>query len=158
MIATLARAAGLAAVYLLVLTSLAPGDVAMALALGLGIAVWLRPRASSDQVPHPVTVRGAAAMVGRTLYEMAAGSWATARFCVGARAAPGFVEIPREDRTRMEVAAWGVLTGEAPDEIVVDVDEDRDVLIVHVLDASDPDAVRARHHRNHARLRGREEG
>lgn len=156
MIPTLLRAVALTAVYLLVLTSLAPGDIVMGLALGLAVSVWLRPRAPSRAEPHPVTLSGAAAMLGRTLYEMIAGSWATARFCVGSRGAPGFVEIPREDRTRVEVAAWGVLTGEAPDEIVVDVDESRDVLIVHLLDASDPDAVQARHHRNHARLRGRE--
>ena len=157
MISTLVRAAGLAAVYLLVLTSLAPGDVVMGFGLGLVIAVWLGPRASSGGEPHPVTARGAAALLARTLREMIVGSWATARFCLGSGSDPGFVEIPREDRTRVEVAAWGVLTGEAPDEIVVDVDESRDVLIVHVLDASEPDAVRARHHTNHARLRGREE-
>jgi len=40
-----------------------------------------------------------------------------------------------------------VLTGEAPDEVPVDVDEERDVLIVHLVDASDPDAVRDRHRR-----------
>jgi multisubunit Na+/H+ antiporter MnhE subunit len=46
---------------------------------------------------------------------------------------------------------WGVLTGEAPDEIVVDVDVERDVLIVHLVDARDPDAVRARHRRAYER-------
>ena len=49
------------------------------------------------------------------------------------------------------VALWGVLTGEAPDEVVVDVDEARGVLIVHLVDAADPDAVRARHAGTHAR-------
>jgi multisubunit Na+/H+ antiporter MnhE subunit len=41
----------------------------------------------------------------------------------------------------------GVLTGEAPDEVPVDIDEQRDVLIVHLVDASDPEAVRDRHRR-----------
>ena len=48
-----------------------------------------------------------------------------------------------------------LLTGEAPDEFPVDVDEERDVLIVHVLDASDPEAVRARHRQTHERARGK---
>ena len=58
---------------------------------------------------------------------------------------PGFVEIPRGGRSRRAVALWGVVTGEAPDEVPVDVDEERDVLIVHLVDASDPDTVRERH-------------
>jgi hypothetical protein len=53
------------------------------------------------------------------------------------------------------VAVWGLATGEAPDEVVVDVDEKRDVLIVHLVDASDPDGVHARHARTHERWRGR---
>ena len=55
------------------------------------------------------------------------------------------MEIPRGERSRKNVALWGVLTGEAPDEVPIDVDEARDVLIVHLVDASDPDGVRARH-------------
>jgi multisubunit Na+/H+ antiporter MnhE subunit len=78
---------------------------------------------------------------------MARGSWRTARFCLSRGGRPGFVEIPRGGRSRHAVALWGVLTGEAPDEVPVDVDEDGDVLIVHLVDASDPDAVRDRHRR-----------
>ena len=82
-----------------------------------------------------------------TAVEMARGSWRTARFCLRGGGSPGFVEIPRAGRSRHAVALWGVLTGEAPDEVPVDVDEERDVLIVHLVDASDPDAVRERHRR-----------
>jgi multisubunit Na+/H+ antiporter MnhE subunit len=78
---------------------------------------------------------------------MVIGSWRTARFCLGLGGEPGFVEIPRAGRSRHAVALWGVLTGEAPDEIPVDVDEERDMLIVHLVDASDPDSVRERHRR-----------
>ena len=78
---------------------------------------------------------------------MARGSWRTVLFCFGRRGRPGFVEIPRAGRSRNAVALWGVLTGGAPDEVAVDLDEERDVLIVHLVDASDPDAVRDRHRR-----------
>ena len=74
-----------------------------------------------------------------------AGAGASRASASAAPAAPGFVEIPRGDRSRHGVALWGVLTGEAPDEIPVDVDERRRVLIVHLVDAGDPAAVRARH-------------
>ena len=157
MIGILLRAAGLAAIYLLVLTSVHPGDVAAGALLGLGVAVWLRPRRSAAAAPPPVTSRGVAAMLAQTAVEMVRGSWRTARFCLGAPADPGLVEIPRGDRTRVEVGVWGVLTGEAPDEVPVDVDEERDVLIVHLVDASSPEAVRERHRRTHDRLRGRSE-
>ena len=84
-------------------------------------------------------------MLASTALEMVRGSVRTARFCLGRGGQPGFVEIPRDGRSRHAVALWGVLTGEAPDEVPVDVDEERDVLIVHLVDASDPDAVRERH-------------
>lgn len=140
------RAAFLAAVYLLVLTSLHPADIALAAALGLGAAYALRPRrgaARGGGAPDPVA---ALRVAGRTAAEMVRGSWRTVRFCLGPdddRA--GFVEIPREGRSRHNVAFWALLTGESPDEVPVDIDEERDVLVVHLVDASDPEAVRARH-------------
>jgi multisubunit Na+/H+ antiporter MnhE subunit len=156
MTGVLIRAAGFAGVYLLVLTSIHPGDVATGALIGLAVAVALRPRAATSVgQAAPVSLRGAGAYLARTAGEVCVGSWRVVRFCLGAPAALGFVEIPREDRTPAEVAAWGVLTGEAPDEVPIDVDEERGVLIVHLVDASDPDAVRARHRRNHDRLRGR---
>ena len=141
----LLRAAGLLGIYLLVLTSAAPGDVLVGGLLGLAVALTLRPRGAAR--PRA----GMGALLLDTAVEMVRGSWRVVRFCLGAPAGPGLVEIPRGDRSRHEVALWGVLTGEAPDEVVVDVDERRGVLIVHLVDAGDPDAVRARHARTHAR-------
>jgi multisubunit Na+/H+ antiporter MnhE subunit len=146
MTTALLRLAGLMAVYVLVLTSVAPGDLLVAAVLGAAVLVWLRPRAASGPgagaAPSAIA---AVRVVCATAAEMARGSWRVARFCLGRPYAPGFVEIPRGDRSRVSVAFWGVLTGEAPDEVVVDVDEARDVLITHLVDASDPDGVRARH-------------
>jgi multisubunit Na+/H+ antiporter MnhE subunit len=147
---TLARAAALAAVYLLVLTSVAPGDVLVGVTLGLGVALALRPRRTTPaRFPWPERLAAAVAVALQTAAEVVRGSWRVARFCVGGRAAPGLVEIPRDDRSRRETALWGVLTGEAPDEVVVDAR--RDVLVVHLVDAGDPDAVRARHRAAHER-------
>jgi multisubunit Na+/H+ antiporter MnhE subunit len=152
---TLLAGLALAGVYLLVMTSLALGDVATALVLGLGVAVGLRPRAAAA----PLNLRAGAVLplVWGTAAEMARGSWRVARFCLTGHGTPGLVEIPREGRTDRDVALWGLVTGEAPDEIVVDVDEERDVLVVHLTDASDPGAVRARHHRGLQQWRGAEE-
>jgi multisubunit Na+/H+ antiporter MnhE subunit len=84
---------------------------------------------------------------------MVRGSWRVVRFCLGAPARPGIVEIPRDDRSRANAALWGVLTGEAPDEVPVEVDEERGMLLVHLVDAGDADAVRARHARSSVRQR-----
>ena len=136
-------------VYLLVLTSAKPGDALIGFTLGVVLAVALRQRLPGRRAATP-RLSGLVALgpvVAITTVEMARGSWRTARFCLGLGGRPGFVEIPRAGRSRHAVALWGVLTGEAPDEVPVDVDEERDVLIVHLVDASDPDAVRERHQR-----------
>lgn len=151
MTGVLVRAAALTGIYLLVLTSLKWGDVLIGAALGLAVALALR---GAEPVTGEARALGrvwaAAGVAASTAVEMAVGSVRVARFCLraGRGADPGFVEIPRDGRSRRAVALWGVLTGEAPDEIPVDVDEERDVLIVHLIDARDPDAVRARHRRN----------
>jgi multisubunit Na+/H+ antiporter MnhE subunit len=152
---TLVRGAGLAAFYLLVLTSVAPGDVALGAILGLTIAHVVRPgHAPGAAAAARISPRGLVAVLAQTVAEVVRGTWRTARFCAGASAAPGFVEIPRGDRSDVELGVWGVLTGEAPDEVVVDVDEVRRVLVVHLVDASDPDAVRDRHRRTYDTLHG----
>jgi multisubunit Na+/H+ antiporter MnhE subunit len=145
----LIQALALMGVYLLVLTSTKPGDAVVGVVLGAGVAVALRPRgiARGPGAPRLGSLAALGSVLARTAVEMARGSARTARFCLGRGGRPGFVEIPREGRSRHAVALWGVLTGEAPDEVPVDVDEARDVLIVHLVDASDPDAVRDRHRR-----------
>ena len=97
----------------------------------------------------------AAGLAAQTASEMVRGSWRVARFCLGGAGSPGLVEIPQGDRSPDGVAVWGLLTGEAPDEFVVDIDEQRGVLIVHLVDASDPEAVRARHARTYERWQRR---
>jgi len=149
-------AIGLAAIYLLVMTSLAPGDVVTAAVLGLGVAVALRPRTGVTPGGRlNLRPRAVPGLLWETASEMVRGSWRVARFCLSGRGTPGFVDIPRDGRTEFDVALWGLVTGEAPDEIVVDVDERRDVLVVHLIDASDPAAVRARHRAALERRRGR---
>jgi multisubunit Na+/H+ antiporter MnhE subunit len=151
------RGAALAAIYLLVLTSVEPGDVLVGGVLGLAVAYWLRPRqprgSSPQAAPAHIRIAAAVATLADTAVEMVRGSWRVVRFCLGAPANPGLVEIPRDDRSRVNVALWGVLTGEAPDEVPVEVDEARGVLIVHLVDADDPAAVRARHARSRERQR-----
>jgi multisubunit Na+/H+ antiporter MnhE subunit len=155
-IGILARAAALTAIYLMVMTSIAPGDVLVGGLIGLALAATLRPRRSTrgpGAALAMIVAAGDAAL--RTAREMVAGSWRVVLFCLGATGSPGFVEVPRGDRTRHELAMWGLLTGEAPDEVVVDVERGGEVMIVHLVDASDADGVRVRHRRDHEAWRRR---
>jgi len=145
MIGFLLRAAGLLAVYLLVLTSVAPGDVLVGAVLAVGIVAAARPRRRGPAAGWPSWGVALAGTLLTTAWDVILGTVRTVRFALGAAAAPGFVEIPRAGRSRRAVTLWGVLTGEAPDEYPVDIDEPRDILIVHVLDNRDAEAIRARH-------------
>lgn len=145
------RVVALLAIYLLVLTSLAPGDILVGTVLAAAIVAASRPRRGSPAVGW---ARWTVALVGMLLStgrEMVLGTIRTARFALGSTTKPDFVEIPLAARSPRAIALWGVLTGEAPDEYPVDVDEARDVLIVHVLDARDPAGIRARHARTRQR-------
>ena len=142
----LLRIGGLVAIYLLVLTSLAPGDVLVGglLAAALVLATASRgPRREGAGWGRWAVAF--ARMLVLTAWDIVLGTIRVVRFCLVGTGSPGFVEIPREDRSRHGVALWGVLTGEAPDEYPVAVDDGRHVLIVHNIDASDPAAIRSRH-------------
>jgi multisubunit Na+/H+ antiporter MnhE subunit len=146
MIGLLLRTAGLVTIYLLVLTSLAPGDVVVGGLLAAVLVLATGSRGTRRSVAGWV---GWFLALGRLIvvtgWEIAVGTVRVVRFCLADSGSPGFVEIPRGDRSRHAVALWGVLTGEAPDEYPVEVDDERHVLIVHNVDASDPSAIRARH-------------
>jgi multicomponent Na+:H+ antiporter subunit E len=55
---------------------------------------------------------------------------------------PGIVAVPIGDRTPSGVSAWAVVTGLPPGSFFVDVDRERGVALIHILDASDPEAFR----------------
>jgi multicomponent Na+:H+ antiporter subunit E len=52
------------------------------------------------------------------------------------------VTVPVGDRTPTGVAVWAVVTGLPPGSFFVDVDRERGVVLIHVLDARDPEAYR----------------
>ena len=150
MIGIVLRVAGLTAIYLLVLTSIDPGDVALGALIATGLVIAARPADRHRGVAGwGRWLASLARMIVVTARDIAIGTARVVRFCLGGPASPGFVEVPRGDRSRHGVALWGILTGEAPDEYPVDLDAERDVLIVHLVDAGDPQAVRERHQRTY---------
>ncbi|OBK11070.1 Na+/H+ antiporter subunit E [Mycobacterium asiaticum] len=145
-----ARVATLTSVYLLALTSLKPGDIVVGVVLaslivGLGGRFG---RGDAHSMPPPGTsalrrLAGLPALLFFTAIDMCRGSWQVAACCLGLRPmAPGVVSIPIEPNRPNSAAVWAIRVGLAPDSVVVDVDDKKGELLLHVLDASDPDAVR----------------
>ena len=150
MIGLLARALVLAVVYLLALASLDPVDALVGLGLGVALAVALRSFTGGGSAVRAGELPGLVLrsfLLGlATLREILVGTWHVTLVVLHLRplVAPGIVAVPVGSRTPAGVALNGLLTTLAPGEFLVDVDWDRRVMLVHVLDASDPDAVRAR--------------
>jgi multicomponent Na+:H+ antiporter subunit E len=55
---------------------------------------------------------------------------------------PGMVAVPIGGRTPAGVAVWAVVTGLPPGSFFADVDRERGVALIHLLDARDPEAFR----------------
>jgi len=55
---------------------------------------------------------------------------------------PGIVVVPIGERTPTGVAVWAVVTRLPPGSFFVDVDRERGVVLIHVLDARDLEAYR----------------
>lgn len=82
---------------------------------------------------------------GITIWEILIGSVRVAAVVIGARPLehPGIVAVPIGDRSKFGVVVTGITISLAPGSILLDVDWNRHLMLVHVIDASDPDQVRA---------------
>jgi multicomponent Na+:H+ antiporter subunit E len=139
----------LAAVYLLTLASAAPLDFVTGLVLAAVVLLALRGRlpAPGEGDPPALLARvvGFPLLVGGLLVEMTKGTWDVALRVLHLRPlqAPGIVLVPMGDRSPRGVAVTGLLIGLSPGSLLLEVDEDHRTMLFHVIDASDPDAVRA---------------
>ena len=138
----------LAAVYLLALGGFHPLDLALGLSLAAALSFALRGRLERPQGEGPpLAARLAAAppLLAAVAAEIARGTWDVALRVLGLRPVehPGIVAIPIGERSELGVAVTGLLVGLSPGSLLVEVDRQRQAMLFHVIDASDPDAVRA---------------
>jgi multisubunit Na+/H+ antiporter MnhE subunit len=149
----------LLAIWLLTLSSLAWGDLLVGLVLAIVLELGWRRRvarggtigtADGEQQRPPLhrALLALPALVFATLVEITRGTWEVTQYSLGLREVEhdGIVEIELEGISEEGVAAWAFISTISPGELVLDVDEERGVLVIHALDASDPEAIRARHH------------
>ena len=141
----------LAAVYLLALGSIHPLDVAFGVVLAAVLSFGLRgrlQRVGGQQGPGPpLAARLAAAplLLAALLAEIARGTVDVALRVLHLRPVeqPGIVLVPIGERSELGVAVTGLLVGLSPGSLLLDVDAERRAMLFHVIDARDPDAVRA---------------
>ena len=138
----------LTAVYLLTLGSAHPLDLALGVVLAAALSFGLRGRLHRPQGGGPGLASRLAAsplLLAALAAEIARGTWDVALRVLGLRPVehPGIVLVPIGERTELGVAVTGLLVGLSPGSLLVDVDTERRMMLFHVIDASDPDAVRA---------------
>jgi len=144
-------------VYALALASFQPWDLALGATLAAGVLAWSR------RALFPSRMLAGRALLRRVarfpvfalavVCEVVVGTWQVALVVVGLRPLdhPGIVAVPIGDRTPSGVVASALALTLSPGEVLVDIDWRRRVMLLHVIDASDPAAVRARHERFYRR-------
>ena len=154
-------AGGLVLIYLLTLASGDPIDVATGAIIGVLLLFGLAGRL---RVGHRMTAPGFAARVlwfpvfaGAVLGEIGRGTWDVALRVLHLRTAdrPGVVRVPIGARSDRGVAVSALAETLSPGAVLVDIDWQRRDMLVHVIDASDPDGVRARLERFYERYQRR---
>lgn len=143
-----AAVVGLTLVYALALASFHPLDLLFGAALSAALVFASRRFVFGDGPRAGVSLlRRAVAFVPFTLavlQEIVTGTWEVMLVTLHLRPLkqPGIVAVPIGERTPAGVAAWAVVTGLPPGSFFVDVDREKGVVLIHIIDASDPDAFR----------------
>ena len=152
-----AALAALVFVYAFALGSFAPLDLVLGAIVGALVLATFR----RFTLPPPATSAGE--MVRRALRsppffaivarEVLLGTWRVGRAVLSRRpvGTSGVVAVPMGERTDLGVAVSGIAISLTPGELVVALDWDRRVMLVHALDASDPDGIRAEQRRIYER-------
>ena len=161
MIARVVTVGLLTALWLLTLVSTAPLDVLLGVLVATGVLLGVSRRQGTlpDHAAAPSPGRRLLAFPRfalATLREVLVGTWDVTLRVLHLRPVerPGIVLVPIGERSPTGLAASALADTLSPGEVLVDVDHERRVMLVHVIDATDPDAIRERHeefYRRHQR-------
>jgi len=145
-----AAIAGLTLVYALALASFGPLDLLFGAVLSTALVFASRRFVFGDgPAEGPSFLRRVVAFFPFALavfWEVVVGTWEVTLVTLHLRPlrAPGIVAVPIGNKTPAGLAAWAVVTGLPPGSFFVDVDEERGVVLIHTIDASDPEEFRRR--------------
>ena len=135
-------------VYALALGSFYPLDLIFGACLSATLVFGSRRFVFGDgpdaRVPLVRRVAAFAPFCLAVFREVLVGTWEVTLVTLHLRplSNPGIVEVPIGERTPAGVAVWAIVAGLPPGSFFVDVDREREVVLIHVIDASDPEAFR----------------
>lgn len=149
----------LLAIYLLTLGSLDLWDIAIGLLLAITMELGWRRRMArggtlgsntsdgSHRAPLHQALLAAPRLLFEVFLEITRGTWQVAKFSLGVEPVvyDGTVEIELQGLSEEGVATWAFITTISPGELAVDIDEERGLLVIHTLDARNPEQIRANH-------------
>jgi multisubunit Na+/H+ antiporter MnhE subunit len=135
-------------VYALALASFEPLDLIFGVGLSAGLVYLSRGFVFGEASGRGPSVLGRAVafvpFAFAVFRQILSGTWEVTLVTLHLRPLdePGIVAVPIGERTPSGVSAWAVVTGLPPGSFFVDVDRERGVALIHLLDASDPEAFR----------------
>lgn len=146
MIPRIAAVLLLGVVYVLMLGSLDPRDLLVGVVIG-GVLVWWQSHGQAPVVPLPpgALLRRAAAFVPLVLAifrVIVAGTWEMSLVVLRLRPHDrgGIIMVPMRERSRSGVVIQSLVDTLSPGSVIVDLDWDERVMLIHVIDATDPGA------------------
>jgi multicomponent Na+:H+ antiporter subunit E len=148
-------------VYVLTLASTDPVDMATGVLLGAVLVALLHDKLRLGPTGELPSLASRAlwlpVFVGAVLVDVARGAWQVTRHVLHVRRLerPGIVRIPIGDRTDRGVAVSALASTLSPGSVLIEIDWERRDMLMHFIDASDPDAVRADLHRFYDRYQRR---
>lgn len=150
--------AALTLVYALALASFHPWDLLIGAALSAALLFVARrtarrfggaagPSSSEPTARRPNPLGRALAFFPfafAVAWDVISGAWRVFLATVGLRrpSSPGVVAVPLGERSPTGVAVSAFLAAFSPGTLLVGVDEKERVMLIHAMDAADPDAVR----------------
>jgi multisubunit Na+/H+ antiporter MnhE subunit len=139
----------LTTVYALTLASFAWEDLLVGMALAGGLMALYRKQVFPG--PPPATgyvlhiLRNGPRLLGHVLVDILKGTWQVGSIIIGLRplSHPGIVKIPMLDIGPAGTAIVSFVVTLSPGSFLIDYDWDERVMLVHYVDISDPDKIRA---------------
>lgn len=138
-------------VYAMVLSSFAPLDLlagaVISSALVFGLNRFLFPEMGWSGTVRRGFLRRLVAFpvyAGAVVWDIIQGTWTVALYSLSLKElqSPGIVAVPIGERTAVGIAVSALATTLSPGTFLVAVDYERGVMLIHSIEAEDPDAVR----------------
>jgi multisubunit Na+/H+ antiporter MnhE subunit len=148
MIRHVASIAALTAIYAGTLASFAPADLLFGALLPCALLLLFRQVLPREQPHAPArSLRRVCAFfpfAGAVLWDIVVGTWTVARIVITPRPTnrPGVVVLPLDERTRTGVFISALALSLSPGSTLIAVDWEHRVMLVHLLDATDPECAR----------------